>query len=259
MDTKLHASPLDYFSCTKWMWEWRQQVALETLCHPMPGLDPCVWGKKNNFCPLTVFWQLINYHLYHIPKLSAVTRDRVVTTRVVSAMKVGLFQWLDTILCPLLSCQKLKSSKVFHGSCYFGHFSTSNIEFQCVFWKRQLPLIQQDCFHYKQVSWSQSSAEPAATRPSSSTGAATVHPKPQWSQCDRSLSWCGSMEGWGGALWWPSERGEGWGEGSQWSGQRNGEKLVIQEIMKNRRGQIRREGDFRPLAGKWDAGKWKKM
>lgn len=193
----MHTSPLDYFSCTRRMWEWRRWVALETLCHhSVPGLDPCVWEEKNNICPPTVSWQLINYHLCHIPKLSAGTQDCVVTTGVVSVMKAGLFQRLDTTLCPLLSCQKLKSSKVFHGSCYFGHFSTSNIEIRRVFWKRQLPLIQQDCFHYKQVSWSQSSMEPAVTRPCSSTAAATVHPKPQWSQCDHSLRWCGSMEGW---------------------------------------------------------------
>lgn len=96
-------------------------------------------------------------------------------------------------------CCRARNSKV---QRYFtGHVTLATsphliIEIRCVFWKRQLPLIQQDCFHYKQVSWSQSSMEPAVTRPCSSTAAATVHPKPQWSQCDHSLRWCGSMEGW---------------------------------------------------------------
>lgn len=84
-----------------------------------------------------------------------------VVAEVVLAMLAGLVWWLNATPCLLPSCQKLKSSKVFCGSCYFGHFSPSNIEIWCVFWKRQLPLIQQACFHYKQTSHNRAGAHAA--------------------------------------------------------------------------------------------------
>lgn len=77
---------------------------------------------------------------------------------VVLAMQEGLVWWLNATPCPLPLCQNLKSSKVFRGSCYFGHFFPYNIEILCVFWKRQLPLIHQDYFHYKQTSHGRSGA-----------------------------------------------------------------------------------------------------
>lgn len=83
----------------------------------------------------------------------------VAVAGVILAMQEGLVWWRNATLCPLPLCQNFKSSKVFHGSYYFGHFSPSNIEILCVFWKRQLPLIhQEDYFHYKQTSPSRSGA-----------------------------------------------------------------------------------------------------
>lgn len=128
---------------------------------------------------------------------------------VVSAVQEGLVWWLNATLCSLPLCQNFKSSKVFRGSYYFGHFSPSNIKMLCVFWKRQLPLIHQDYFHYKQTSPSRSRAcaalcllalttipcvgvesecQHSSTAAAPQEGTQISHPVPHWCRPHQSMS-----------------------------------------------------------------------
>lgn len=154
-----HTNLPDYLSWTRRMWEWRWWAALKTLC--LTWIFVCERIIKIFICPRCSLISICIALPNSLVGGRTLQLPLAVAAGVVSAVQVGLVWWLNAALCPLPSCQKLQSSKVFCGSCYFGHFSPSNIEIWCGFWKRQLPLIQQGCFHYKQTSRSRAGARAA--------------------------------------------------------------------------------------------------